>query len=272
MITLNKKILLLAIVILTLAFALAACDHTVADDDNHTHTFAIKWTSNSTYHWHAATCTHTSEVSNKAPHEFDSNNRCTVCNYEYTTTNTPKTTQEIIADYLNTLGDNFSVSAEIKNNFGEIVKGGQKYSFSIDANKTYADNNGEVYYVEETENDVKYIYTQKEGVWHKNIVTDDYEYPTNIIDKLNDMLSKVDWKSYDEKTSVAKGYTKHDGKDLDIECSLNDGTVSVYSRQYIIGSKYISVLVGEIEIHSVGTTTVNLPTNVIDDSVSTETK
>ena len=67
----------------------------------HTHTFAETWTSDETSHWHAATCEHTEEVSEKAAHTFGdyvSNNdattesdgtktrKCSVCGYEDTVT------------------------------------------------------------------------------------------------------------------------------------------------------------------------------------------
>ena len=63
----------------------------------HTHKFATDWTSDSSGHWHAATCGHTTEVSDKAEHTFGnwtttkeatkeaegSKERvCTVCNYK----------------------------------------------------------------------------------------------------------------------------------------------------------------------------------------------
>ena len=50
-----------ASLILTASFA--ACDA-------HKHTFSQDWTSDETYHWHAATCEHADEVSDKAEHEF----------------------------------------------------------------------------------------------------------------------------------------------------------------------------------------------------------
>ncbi|MCM1335933.1 MAG: hypothetical protein NC237_12910, partial [Eubacterium sp.] len=37
----------------------------------HTHTFATAWTSDDANHWHAATCTHTEEVSDKAAHVWN---------------------------------------------------------------------------------------------------------------------------------------------------------------------------------------------------------
>ncbi len=37
----------------------------------HDHTFATEWSKNETHHWHAATCTHTSEVADKAEHTWN---------------------------------------------------------------------------------------------------------------------------------------------------------------------------------------------------------
>ena len=47
----------------------------------HTHTFAIEWTYDGTYHWKVATCGHKEEVSGKAEHTFDGI-ACTECDYE----------------------------------------------------------------------------------------------------------------------------------------------------------------------------------------------
>ena len=46
----------------------------------HTHTFAEEWSYNDTYHWHAATCEHTEEVSGRAAHSMQ-DGACTVCPY-----------------------------------------------------------------------------------------------------------------------------------------------------------------------------------------------
>lgn len=63
----------------------------------HVHTFSTGWKSNSEYHWHAATCEHTGEVSAKEKHSFEiidvikeathtedgeAEVMCTVCGYE----------------------------------------------------------------------------------------------------------------------------------------------------------------------------------------------
>ncbi len=64
----------------------------------HQHTFATEWSSDVTHHWHAATCEHTTEVSDKAKHTFEweitqnptetekgeKTGTCTVCGYKAT--------------------------------------------------------------------------------------------------------------------------------------------------------------------------------------------
>ncbi len=47
----------------------------------HIHKFATEWTYDGAHHWKAATCEHTSEVSEKAKHTFDGI-ACTECDYE----------------------------------------------------------------------------------------------------------------------------------------------------------------------------------------------
>ena len=83
---------------MVMALAFAGCQ---INSDNHEHSFSKDWTSDATDHWHAATCEHTKEVSDKAAHTFGdyvSNNdattesdgtktrKCSVCGYEDTVT------------------------------------------------------------------------------------------------------------------------------------------------------------------------------------------
>ena len=85
-----------AFVSVALAFAVAGCQ---IDSDRHEHSFSKDWTSNATDHWHAATCEHTKEVSDKAKHTFgdwtvtkvateeaegSKERSCTVCEYKET--------------------------------------------------------------------------------------------------------------------------------------------------------------------------------------------
>lgn len=62
---------LLVAALMVMAVVLTACGHQ--------HTFAETWSSDETYHWHAATCEHTEEVADKAAHNWGSDGKCTVC-------------------------------------------------------------------------------------------------------------------------------------------------------------------------------------------------
>ncbi len=46
------------------------------------HTFGNEWQNDQDYHWHVATCQHSTEVDNKALHDFDTNNLCSTCGYQ----------------------------------------------------------------------------------------------------------------------------------------------------------------------------------------------
>ena len=55
--------------VLALVFVLCACKEEPAQEA-HAHTFSETWTSDSTNHWHAATCEHADQISGKAAHTF----------------------------------------------------------------------------------------------------------------------------------------------------------------------------------------------------------
>ncbi len=84
----KKKILFMTVAIitaLTCSFGVTACGTGgPASGGQHSHTFAETWTYDGTYHWHAATCGHTEEVSGKSEHSFGSDNICDICGYEKT--------------------------------------------------------------------------------------------------------------------------------------------------------------------------------------------
>ncbi len=50
-----------------LALGIMGCPSNI---DSHVHTFSTEWKSDATHHWHAATCEHTTEVKDKAEHNF----------------------------------------------------------------------------------------------------------------------------------------------------------------------------------------------------------
>lgn len=80
---------LTAVMMLVTSVSLGACNITPNPDPNpgpdpnppHTHTFSEDWTSDATYHWHAPTCDDTTDVKDRARHNFDGRT-CTVCSYE----------------------------------------------------------------------------------------------------------------------------------------------------------------------------------------------
>ena len=91
----NLKITSAAILTAGILTLFAACNM----DAPHEHTFSEDWTTDETYHWHAATCEHTDEVSEKAEHSFGEwtvttaatedvkgsrEKSCTVCGYKVT--------------------------------------------------------------------------------------------------------------------------------------------------------------------------------------------
>lgn len=96
-----RKILsfLLVLIIAAVAFACVACapdgsnpEH--EDSPEHEHTFATEWSKDETDHWHAATCSHSGEVKDKAAHSasgftsvsYNGGHKsvCSVCGYEFT--------------------------------------------------------------------------------------------------------------------------------------------------------------------------------------------
>lgn len=76
--------LALLFVVIIVSLLLAGCqnDHDPQSTPTHKHTFSDIWESDATYHWHAATCEHSSETSDKAKHVFDANGKCSVCQYQ----------------------------------------------------------------------------------------------------------------------------------------------------------------------------------------------
>ena len=178
----------------------------------------------------------------------------------------PKTAEEAIKLFLSSIENNFSASGEIKNNLGELLTGGQKYSISVDGNNIFTDNNGEKYYVEKLDGN-EYVYLQQNNTWVKRLITEEDNYPSDM-SIVTDLLDKVTWKSYNAATNFAEGQFKHENDDMWIECDMrSDGaTVTIYKIQHmwLLGDKLIEI--GNIEIYDVGSTTVKLPTNVVDET------
>ncbi len=102
----KKKIFLFALLvyIFVAAFALVACTPT-DPPVTHTHSFAESWQYNSTEHWHAATCGHSSERDSVAPHDINSDGKCTVCDYETAPAPEKMTFEQLVADHKEELNE-----------------------------------------------------------------------------------------------------------------------------------------------------------------------
>ena len=76
----------------------------------HQHEFSPEWSSNDTYHWHQATCEHTTEVSDRATHELDSNGICTVCGRNTSLNSYRSYISADLLDIRNAIGTSISAS------------------------------------------------------------------------------------------------------------------------------------------------------------------
>lgn len=98
-----SKIFIITLMLVMMTSILVACDFNSRKDPGgdptpdvhvHTHTFSQAWENDSTYHWHKATCEHSTEVSGKEKHKFgngvlnsagtEKTFTCTVCQYSKT--------------------------------------------------------------------------------------------------------------------------------------------------------------------------------------------
>lgn len=85
----NKKILVCIALLMIFSLVFVACEE-------HEHTFDTEWSSNATYHWHAATCVHEDVKADDAAHTFIAENgnveKCEVCGYVKQNTDTHRHT------------------------------------------------------------------------------------------------------------------------------------------------------------------------------------
>ena len=78
----KRKFLVLLSMLLILALACTACNTNKGNNDCE-HTYSDKWSTNSTEHWHAATCEHAELKSDVAAHaDANQDSKCDVCDYE----------------------------------------------------------------------------------------------------------------------------------------------------------------------------------------------
>lgn len=100
---------------------------------SHTHKFSEEWITDETYHWHAATCEHTEEVSEKAVHTFGEwqviveptvvsegkqERTCTVCSYKDN-----QAIAKLEGDFVEVVGGTISGKANVNNYEGVFIEG-----------------------------------------------------------------------------------------------------------------------------------------------------
>ena len=69
------------LITLSAVFSLAACGEDPSQTGHTQHEYDTKWSSDETYHWHAPLCDDTTELKDKAAHDYDADHVCTVCDY-----------------------------------------------------------------------------------------------------------------------------------------------------------------------------------------------
>ncbi|MBQ4587631.1 MAG: hypothetical protein IJB13_07595, partial [Clostridia bacterium] len=71
--------LIALVLVLAMSLSLFACN-------KHKHTFSEDWSTDAEFHWHAATCEHSDQISDKGAHADDDGNKlCDVCGYVLST-------------------------------------------------------------------------------------------------------------------------------------------------------------------------------------------
>ncbi len=180
----KKKLLttMLALVMsASAATAMAGCNN---GDDGHTHTFASEWTTDDTYHWHVATCEHTTEVSDKAAHNFE-NDICAVCQKVKPTDGddnpsgggqVSQVTEQVWNDFFNNI-DNMSYYVQMSGEQGSV-----SYTYTFGKNddvfylgQTQSFNGSEMsvnqYASFDDDNLSISVFSNQTGTWQKNETT-----------------------------------------------------------------------------------------------------
>lgn len=76
----KRFVSIIAITLLALSMGILPIGCSSAEEYSHKHTFFDEWESDSTYHWHEASCVHSEEIDGKGKHTFVGQ-VCSVCGY-----------------------------------------------------------------------------------------------------------------------------------------------------------------------------------------------
>ncbi len=187
--------------LLTMLAAVLCIGFAVACDEPHEHTFAETWSSDATHHWHAATCEHTEEQSDKAVHtltetviteatylEKGSAKKVCICGYE---------TAEYELEKLPKVDPTFSVPAGLMGYYGETladIELPEGFRF-VDKLTTELDEIGEktfeVTYTVPNDTEGKYNVKTVEVTVLVNKARPAYTVPTGLTSTFGNLLSSV---------------------------------------------------------------------------------
>ena len=216
----------------------------------HEHTFAKGWTSDETHHWHVATCEHTTLVDGKAAHDFDSFNKCKVCDYQGEITFSGDTIDaEAWTDAFEALSDisNFTIIREDKDG-SSYAK--QMIQVMQNAMHQYATDGSDVsdsYMV--IDGDTATLYYKEGGIWF----ADSSEATENLFEE------QVAWILHEYVSDMAQGlatlfdsFEYSDAKKAYVLEAEDNGEKYFYEVKFV-GSSIYSVIAGNTDEDGNGT-------------------
>ena len=158
------------------------------------------------------------------------------------------------AEGLNELNRYFETVASAKSYTVEYsYTSGAAYSYYADQDKIKIDDNGTVTFYVNEEGIIYRIYSAQDETWHKERTDGDGEYLGDNIGKLAQSLNDGVCNSYDKATKT-------------LSFTLNGETATITMEKesitVVMNSKSGKTT---ITIKDVGTTTVTLPNNIVDD-------
>ena len=140
-------------------------------EDLHNHYYDSEWTTDGSYHWHAALCEHVVEVADKAAHEINAAGDCTVCDAHIQDVDMTDIGKVLAAaqanDYKVAFGDVIAKDSVYGGTGAQILENGKTNRVH------FALGNGESY-IQYISFDMNGNYIGQEEQWHEFLGEDKY--------------------------------------------------------------------------------------------------
>lgn len=251
----NKRlmlVLLCAICILFNAFALTACqdkpnnnEHEQTGSGEHKHTYSVDWSTDETFHWHAATCEHIDLSSEKAEHSFDELRKCSVCDYVNKLTfaefieNFKAETQAFVSSYIepNVIKDKTVLSRE----------------YYVNTNSTSALDTVNIIYTyktSDTERSVEIAHVTFEPISLEDFVAGNFYLSESDLNIESTTVFEFDAKDNYNRQSLANALYSTAGKGSSVVKLFTETTSSVR------GYKFFNILTKEDNVKNIVTVVV----------------